>query len=94
MEFLVDECFFSQQCTWEQQGQDRHDRIKQDDWSLAQLAIFSISNSNLLNISYKMRSTADPLLMSVLRAGVSHGYKRSETSPVALPHTVSPSTSC
>lgn len=40
-----------------------------------------------------MRNGADPLLVSALRAGVSHGYKRSETSPVALPRTISPSAS-
>lgn len=36
---------------------------------------------------YKLRMmrAADRLLASVLRAGVSHGYKRSETSPVARP---------
>lgn len=44
-------------------------------------------------VIWKMRNGADPLLVSVLRAGVSHGYKRSETSPVALPHTISPSAS-
>lgn len=46
--------------------------------------------SELRDISGKMMSAAAPLLMSVLRAGVSHGYKRSETSPVALPRAVSP----
>lgn len=55
----------------------------------------SHSASELRDISGKMMSAAAPLLMSVLRAGVSHGYKRSETSPVALPHAVSPpSASC